>query len=123
MNNKQIKTEYERLLAMLDKAQLSEETINGLNPLLENMAWQRVSLNECRKLLVKEGIICEYDNGGGQKGVRENPRFKSYVSLYKIYMSSLEKLLSYIPEEMREVIVEEKKESVLDNVIRLKKAR
>lgn len=121
MTDKQIKTEYKRLENMLVKAQLAEDQINALNPLLENMSWQRVALDECRKLLIKEGIVCKYDNGGGQKGTRENPRFKSYVSLYRIFISSFDKFLEYLPEDQKEDASENENITVLENVIRMKK--
>ena len=44
-------------------------------------------------------IVCEYDNGGGQTGTRENPIFKAYINLWRAYMVGLEKYTSYLPKE------------------------
>lgn len=108
-------------MALLIRAQLSDERIEDLKPLLENMAWQKVTLDETRKLLNKEGIICQYDNGGGQVGDRENPRFKSYLALYKVYISEFDKLMSNLPEDIKKE--ENQSLSVLDNVVKMRKAK
>lgn len=36
-----------------------------------------------------EALIVEYDNGGGQKGVRENPFFPAYEKLLASYTKTL----------------------------------
>ncbi len=38
----------------------------------------------------------EYDNGGGQTGVRENPAFRAYEALWKTYLSGLDALLKLL---------------------------
>lgn len=42
----------------------------------------------------------EYDNGGGQTGVRENPAFRAYEALWKTYLSGLDALLKQLPAQM-----------------------
>lgn len=36
-----------------------------------------------------EPLICEYDNGGGQSGTRENPFFPAYEKLLSSYVKTL----------------------------------
>ncbi len=44
--------------------------------------------------LPDEKLIVEYDNGGGQKGVRENPFFPAYEKLLASYTKTLTALES-----------------------------
>ena len=66
------------------------------------------------------GALVEYDNGGGQKGIRENPVFKAYEALWKSYMLGMDKILAIIPEEQKEDLQAEteqiKPQTVLDFV-------
>lgn len=62
----------------------------------------------------EEGITVEYDNGGGQSGVRENPAFRAYEALWKTYMSGLDMLIKLLPVEVpQEQISDIKPTSVL----------
>ena len=47
-------------------------------------------------------VVCEYDNGGGQTGTRENPIFKAYINLWRAYMVGLEKYTSYLPADLKD---------------------
>lgn len=46
-------------------------------------------LEEARKQLPAEDLIIEYDNGGGQSGVRENPFYPAYEKLLASYVKTL----------------------------------
>ena len=51
--------------------------------------FQRVQLEAARKRLAKEPLVIEYDNGGGQSGIRENPEWLAYEKLLKSYHATL----------------------------------
>ena len=55
-------------------------------------------LDDARTAIGEDGITVEYDNGGGQTGVRENPAFRAYEALWKTYLSGLDALLKLLPE-------------------------
>lgn len=58
-------------------------------------------LKEAAKRLPDEKLIIEYDNGGGQKGTRENPFFPAYEKLLAAYtktVAALEQLGEGAPE-------------------------
>ena len=46
-------------------------------------------LNDAAKRLPKEPLICDYDNGGGQTGTRENPFYPAYVRLLQAYTKTV----------------------------------
>lgn len=120
MNKKTITAEYKNLEALLEDAGVPKKKREALVPLMQNMAWQKAKLDEAREELLNESIIDSYNNGGGQSGTRENPAFKSYLNLWRGYLSGLEKFTSYLPEDMQE---EQKQTSIslIDQVKQMKK--
>lgn len=118
MNTKAIKKEYKRLEGLLDKAGVPEHQKEVLQPVIDNLSWQRVKLEETMELMKDADVVIEYNNGGGQEGIRENPIFKAYISLFRIYLAGLDKFTSYLPKDLQE---EEKQSSnVLAQVIDLR---
>ena len=106
MSDKQVKAEIERLNNMLSGAGISENRIDALSPIIENTAWMKVKLDGAREAVKTSNVVIPYDNGGGQKGLRENPLFKGYESLWKSYMSGMCKILECLPQEQASVEME-----------------
>lgn len=102
MNTKKIKQEHDRLTALLVKAGVPKQKQDALEPVIDNISWQRVKLDDTRKEMKTASVVCEYNNGGGQSGIRENPIFKSYINLWRAYMIGLEKFTSYLPKDLQE---------------------
>lgn len=121
MDNRKVTKEHKRLEELLDRAEVPQQQRDLLTPVVDNMAWQRVKLDEARKEMQDASIVCEYDNGGGQTGTRENPIFKAYINLWRAYMVGLEKFSSYLPKELQAEVVGESV-SVLDQVRQMRKA-
>lgn len=92
-------TEQERLTNELVRAGVSEERIELLKTIIENTAWMKQKLDETRETIKNTAVAIPYDNGGGQKGIRENPLFKGYESLFKSYMAGMSKLLDLLPPQ------------------------
>lgn len=121
MNDNKVSTERDRLEALLNKANVPLQQQAVLAPVIDNMAWQRVKLDETREEMKNASVICEYNNGGGQSGTRENPIFKAYISLWRAYMVGLEKFTSYLPKELQEEAASDSL-SILEQVKQMKKA-
>ena len=121
-NDTRIENEYRRLYALLDEAHIPRQQQDVLAPVIDNLAWMRIKLDDSRALIKSSGIVVPYDNGGGQKGIRENPAFKGYVSLMKTYLSALEKYTSYLPREMQAEIINNGR-TTLDIVRQMKEAK
>lgn len=73
--------------------------LTALMPVIENTAWMKVKLDNTREEIESSGVVIEYDNGGGQKGIKENPAFKGYESLWKSYLSGMGRILSAVSDE------------------------
>ena len=44
--------------------------------------------------IAEEPIVIPYDNGGVQKGIRQNPYFQGYEALWKAYMAGMGQIMS-----------------------------
>lgn len=111
-------SECERIMAILEDSGISEKRKKLLEPVVINTAWMRAKLDDARDAIKNSQIVISYDNGGGQKGIRENPLFKGYESLWKSYMTGMSKILDCLPNEVVETAEEyiEKPKTVLDLV-------
>lgn len=99
--------EIERLKELMLEFGVSENKIKIMHPVIENTAWMKVKLDEAREVVRDSSVVISYDNGGGQKGIRENPIFKGYESLWKSYMQGMKQIIDTIPQEHAEVKQEE----------------
>ena len=122
MDNIKVMQEHERLESLLDKANVPQQRRDVLAAVIDNMAWQRIKLDETRVEMQNASVVCDYDNGGGQTGVRENPIFKAYINLWRAYMVGLEKFTSYLPKELQDEVPGDIV-SVLDQVRQMKRVR
>lgn len=121
MDELKVKKERKRLEALLDRAEVPQQQRDVLEVVMDNLAWQRVKLDETRDLIKGSQVVIAYNNGGGQSGVRENPIFKGYYNLWRAYMSGLEKFTSYLPKDIQEAAVGDGL-TVLEQVKQMKKA-
>ena len=94
---KRCAAERRKLARFLSKNGLNEEKIKSLAPVILNVSWMKSKLDDARTAIGEDGITVEYDNGGGQTGVRENPAFRAYEALWKTYLSGLDALLKLLP--------------------------
>lgn len=75
--------------------------------LAEQVIFMAKKLKEQKAELRDQPLTIEYDNGGGQTGIRENPAFTAYEKLLTTYTRSLTALRDVIgddaPKEMSEL--------------------
>ena len=64
--------------------------------LAENAYFMRGKLMETRREMEDADVTVEYDNGGGQRGTRENPIFKGYHALLTSYRKTVEQLVDIL---------------------------
>lgn len=115
-----VRKEQRKISREIKKAQISEHKMKVIEPVVLNSAFMKVKLDEAREQIKSETITVKYDNGGGQKGIRENPVFKAYEALWKSYMLGMDKILGIIPEDQPQALAEQaeqiKPQTVLDFV-------
>lgn len=93
-------TEADRLRDLLIECGVSDVRREALEPVIQNVGWMRNKLDEAREAIKGSSVAIPYDNGGGQKGIRENPLFKGYSSLWKTYLSGMSLILDSLPPEV-----------------------
>lgn len=122
--NKRAAAEKRKLKKLIVEAGIAENRLKLLEPVLENASWMKVKLDDARELASYESITVEYDNGGGQSGIRENPTFKGYSALWKSYMAAINMILQSVPAAKQAIKTEEpaKPQSMLE-LIRSKKSK
>ena len=122
MDKRTVTKERKRLEALLERAEVPQQHKDLLAPVIDNMSWQRVKLDEAREEMKDASIVCHFNNGGGQEGERENPIFKAYVNLWRAYMVGLEKFSSYLPKDLQAEALADGPD-VLSKVMKMKKAK
>ena len=107
------KEEENRILDILNEIGISDKRMRVLEPIIVNTSWIKAKLDDAREAIKNCNVVIAYDNGGGQKGIRENPLFKGYESLFKSYMSGMDRILNCLPAEQIEtetkVVIEQPK--------------
>ena len=115
-----IKKEKNRIKRLLKNAGTSEHKMKMLESVIENVSWMKVKLDQTRDEIWEDDIVIEYNNGGGQSGIKENPTYKAYEALWKNYMAGMTKILESLPPEVAKEEEEAEKEqapvTVLDMI-------
>lgn len=117
---KRAKKEQRRIQKLLSDIGISEKRMKLLEPVILNTAWMKAKLDDAREAIKNSQIVISYDNGGGQKGIRENPLFKGYESLWRSYMAGMGKILDSLPQEQIEQAVEIEKPATMLELVRSK---
>ena len=91
-------------LARLEKlfSPLPENERMFIQPLLENAAFMRVTLDELQIKIRLEGATDEYQNGANQCGVKISAAIQAYNQLMKTYHTLMDKLMAKLPQEAKE---------------------
>lgn len=124
MNETEIKAraeeEQSRIIELLNEVGISAKKMKLLEPIVINTAWMKVKLDDAREAIKNSNIVISYDNGGGQKGIRENPLFKGYESLWRSYMAGMAKIIDSLPQEQVEQAIEVEKPATMLELVRNK---
>ena len=112
--------EQNRITDLLSEVGISDKRMKLLEPIILNTAWMKAKLDDAREAIKNSNIVISYDNGGGQKGIRENPLFKGYESLWRSYMAGMAKILESLPQEQIEQAVEIEKPVTMLELVRNK---
>ena len=112
--------EQNRINTLLEDAGISDKRMKLLEPITLNTAWMKAKLDDAREAIKNSNIVISYDNGGGQKGIRENPLFKGYESLWRSYMAGMAKIIDSLPQEQLEQAIEVEKPATMLELVRNK---
>lgn len=108
--------EKQRIKTLLFSYDISKQKTELLEDTISNIAWMKVKLDDTRETIRGTDVAIPYDNGGGQRGVRENPLFKGYESLWKSYMAGMRVIMDLLPAEEVKAIEPDRPKTVLELV-------
>lgn len=100
---------------------MPEERRKLLQPVIENVGWMKERLDAIRDEIGEDSAVIEYNNGGGQSGIRVNPLYKEYESMWTAYSKGISIILSESHAKKEEVKNAEPPKTVLE-ILRAKKA-
>ena len=99
MTDQRVYEEKQRLTALLFDCGISDRRMKAMLSVVENIAWMRIKLDDTRDMIKDSTVAIPYDNGGGQTGIRENPLFKGYQSLFASYLKGMAMVMNCLPAE------------------------
>ena len=115
--DERVSAEVKRLKELLTENNVSKARIKALDTVIQNTAFMKVKLDDAMDKIGNSSVAIPYDNGGGQTGIRENPLFKGYESLWKSYMSGMDRIIGCLPPEIAvEAETAEKPKTILEIV-------
>lgn len=95
-----IKSENTRLRKLF--ADLAPNELAFVAPLLKNMAFQVVTLEDLQTEINASGTVDEYMNGAAQYGKKASATIQAYNAVFKNYLSAADKLIARLPKEKRQ---------------------
>lgn len=98
---KRIKAEIERLKQYFLEADANKRAI--AEPLIENAAFMRITLEEMQAIINRDGVIDEYTNGKHQGGTKSSAAVQGYNSLVKNYNSVIKTLMAVAPIAIKKI--------------------
>ena len=96
---KRIQNELDKISIVFENVPEKERSV--IDPLLQNFAFMKVTLEDLQEEINRDGISETYQNGENQSGQKENSKLKSYNRLIKNFESVTKTLMRYIPEDDR----------------------
>ena len=75
---------------------LSDDIKPLARSLATNCARLSVTMDVCWADYSRSGAVVEYDNGGGQSGVRENPAYGAYIKASREFGAAVGKLVQMV---------------------------
>lgn len=96
---KKIKQEVSRLKK--NYKDLEKEKVKILDGLVSEAAFLKISLEETREILIREGLT-EIFKQGKQEFERERLQVKIYLNFMKLYSSVMKQLIDIIPSDIKQ---------------------
>ncbi|HEB4999950.1 TPA: hypothetical protein R0E49_000458 [Clostridioides difficile] len=96
---KKIKQEINRIKR--NYKDLEKEKVKVLDGLVNEAAFLKISLEETREILLKEGLT-EIFEQGKQRFERERLQVKIYMSFMKLYSNVMKQLIDTIPSDVKQ---------------------
>ena len=98
--DERIQQEYGRMKELF--ATMPENELRFCDPLLQNAAFMKVTLEDLQKAINENGVTDSYQNGANQSGTKASADLQAYNSLAKVYNALMDKLSAKLPKQMKQ---------------------
>lgn len=95
IKEKAIKKEKNKLKKIFKD--IDKNKLDFVQTLIDRLAWLNVSVRELEELVDEEGTMIEYNNGGGQSGMKDNPNVKTLINYTKNITTITKQLVDLVP--------------------------
>ena len=92
---KRISKEIKRLNEIFED--IDENKKKFINTQVCNLAWYNVSIDDLKDSIDEVGTTVEYNNGGGQSGLKDNPDVKTLINYQKHVNVIINQLVDLVP--------------------------
>ena len=92
--------EYSRMHELF--AAMPENELKFCDPLLQNAAFMKVTLEDLQQAINENGVTDQYQNGANQSGTKASADLQAYNSLAKVYNALMDKLSAKLPKQMKQ---------------------
>lgn len=82
------------------------EKMKVVQPLIDNVAFMAVALEDLQRLIVENGYTETYQNGANQSGIKKSSEFELYNTTIKNFSQLMKQLTDLLPKETAEKIGE-----------------
>ena len=98
---KKIRAEKNRIAKIYKNINMDKDITKVLDGLISDAAFMRVSLEEVKQKLIKEGLMEKFKNGS-QEFMREKPEAKLFLNFMKQYANTMKQLIDLMPVQVKD---------------------
>ncbi|WP_026395310.1 hypothetical protein [Acetobacterium malicum] len=98
---KKIRAEKNRIAKIYKNINMDKDITKVLDGLISDAAFMRVSLEEVKLKLIKEGLMEKFKNGS-QEFMREKPEAKLFLNFMKQYSNTMKQLIDLMPVQVKD---------------------
>lgn len=98
---KKIRQEKNRISKIYKNINMDKDITKVLDGLISDAAFMRVSLEEVKQKLIKEGLMEKFKNGS-QEFMREKPEAKLFLNFMKQYANTMKQLIDLMPVQVKD---------------------
>lgn len=98
---KKIRQEKNRIAKIYKNINMDKDITKVLDGLISDAAFMRVSLEEVKLKLIKEGMMEKFVNGS-QEFMREKPEAKLFLNFMKQYSNTMKQLIDLMPVQVKD---------------------
>lgn len=96
ITEKDIRKEKNRLMKVFKE--IDKNKLEFVKKQIDNLAYLNLLAEQLRRSISVNGTTCGWDNGGGQKGVKDNPDVRNLISVQKNIVSITNQLIDLVPK-------------------------